>query len=235
MFLDYAIGACQTSPFGLFDGSRPRLFVAGRRRRLMTVMTRIERVCFRAALALVGTIVFASSAKAGPASALANPQEVAVRFAYGIGDRESLRFFTLGPRVAYDLPDWIPAIAGNRLRIALEANGSFIHGDHHPRDGEFALSPLIFDYRYDRGIPFVPFIEGGEGIVLTTLDRIHIGGPFEFSSQGGGGFHLFFTYEDAITFSFRIRHISNSGIKSENSGLNTYFFAVGLSHFPDRR
>jgi hypothetical protein len=190
-----------------------------------------------ALLALTGTLLAGLAHAASDSQCpLLKPQELSVRFAYGIGDRASLRFYTLGPHVAYDLlPQWIPEIAGNRLRIALEVNGSVIHGSSHPHDGEFALTPLLFDYRFDRGIPFVPFVEGGEGIVLTTLDHLHIGGPFEFSSQGGGGFHLFYTHEDALTFSFRIRHISNSGIKAENSGLNTYFFAVGLSHFPDRR
>jgi len=190
----------------------------------------------RILLAIIVTLLGAAlGAAAESKNPLLDPQEISVRFAYGIGDKDSLRFYTLGPRVAYDFPDWVPAIAGNRVRIAIEATGSFIHGDHHDRDGEFALSPLILDYRYDRGIPFVPFVEGGEGIVLTALDGLHIGGPFEFSSQVGGGFHLFFTYEDALTFSFRLRHISNAGIRSENSGLNTYFFAIGLAHFPNRR
>ena len=177
----------------------------------------------------------ATGSAPAPSCPLLSPQEVSFRFAYGIGNRDSLRFYTLGPRVAYDLlPSLIPAIAGNRIRIGLEATGSIIHGDHHDLDGEFAFSPLIFDYRYDRGGRFVPFIEGGEGIVLTTLRNLDIGGPFEFSSQAGGGFHVFWDGQDAITFAFRIRHISNAGIKQENRGLNTYFFDIGISRFPNR-
>ncbi len=203
-----------------------------------------NRIRVAAALAAVlGVLLGPTGALAGepetPGAAkpcwLLCPQEIAFRFAYGIGSRDSLRFYTLGPRVAYDLPDFVPAIAGNRIRLAIEATGSVIHGDDHPRDGEFAFSPLIFDYRYDSGGVFVPFVDGGEGIVLTTLDDLDIGGAFEFSSQAGGGFYLFYTHEDAVSFDFRIRHISNSGIKSENKGLNTYFFTVGLSHFPDRK
>jgi lipid A 3-O-deacylase PagL len=162
------------------------------------------------------------------------PEEASLRFSYGIADKASLRFYTFGPRVAYDLP-YVPPLLGNRIRIAIEAMGSIIHGDDRPHEGEFALSPLIFDYRYDGGGVFVPFFEGGEGIVLTTLDALRLGGPFEFSSQVGGGAHLFYDAEDAITLGFRMRHISNSGIKDENSGLNTYFFTIGLSHFPGRR
>ncbi len=166
---------------------------------------------------------------------LFSPREIAFRFAYGIGNRESLRFYTFGPRVAYDLPDFVPALAGNRFRIAIETMGSIIHGDHRGHEGEFALSPLIFDYRYDTGGVLVPFIEGGEGIVLTTLKDLAIGGPFEFSSQVGGGLHLFVNAEDAVTFAVRFRHISNAGINDPNRGLNTYFFSVGFTRFPGGR
>lgn len=165
---------------------------------------------------------------------LLSPQEISFRFAYGRGDRDSLNFFTFGPRVAYDLPAFVPAIAGNRIRIGLEMTGSIISGDQNSTAGEFAFSPLIFDYRYDRGGTFVPFLEGGEGIVLTTLKHLNIGGPFEFSSQAGAGFHFFVSKENALTFAFRFRHISNLGIYDDNSGLNTYFFNVGFSHFPGR-
>jgi hypothetical protein len=177
----------------------------------------------------------ASSAPPARASGLFSPQEVSFRVAYGIGDRDSLNFYTFGPRVAYDLPDFVPAILGNRLRLALEMTGSIIDGNHHHNDGEFAFSPLIFNYRYDTGRAFVPFIEGGEGIVLTTLDDLGIGGPFEFSSQAGGGFHWFFNPKTSLTFDARFRHISNLGIYDENRGLNTVFFTLSLSHFPDRQ
>ena len=176
-----------------------------------------------------------ASQPSGRSFSLLSPQELSVRFSYGIGDRDSLRFYSLGARAAYDLlPALIPAIASNRLRLALEAGGAFIHGDLSSRDAEFPISPLILDYRYDAGQALVPFVDGGEGIVLTTLKDVHIGGPFEFSSQVGGGVHLFFTHEDAVTLAIRYRHISNAGIKQENSGLNTLFLVIGLSHFDDR-
>ena len=170
-----------------------------------------------------------------PACPLLSPQEMSFRFAYGYGDQDALDFYTFGPRVAYDFPDFVPAILGNRIRLAIEATGSWIHGHNQNGDGEFAFSPLIFNYRYDTGSFFVPYVEGGEGIVLTTLSHMHIGGPFEFSSQGGGGFDLFFSHENALSFDVRLRHISNLGIYNENRGLNTVFFTIGLSHFPGRK
>src|SRR5207249_5398168 len=168
------------------------------------------------------------------ASGLLSPQELSFRVAYGYTESASLNFFTFGPRVAYDLPDFVPAIFGNRIRLAIETTGSIITGPNHGGNGEFALSPLIFNYRYDTGGFFVPYIEGGEGIVLTTLNHLNIGGPFEFSSQGGGGFDLFFSRENALSFDVRYRHISNLGISNDNSGLETVFFTIGLSHFSGR-
>ena len=176
----------------------------------------------------------ATQGDAHPTSFLLSPQELSFRVAYGYTDRASLNFFTFGPRVAYDLPEFVPAIFGNRIRLAIETNGSIISGPNHGGNGEFALSPLIFNYRYDTGGFFVPYIEGGEGIVLTTLNHLNIGGPFEFSSQGGGGFDLFFSRENALSFDVRYRHISNLGISNDNSGLETVFFTIGLSRFPGR-
>jgi Lipid A 3-O-deacylase (PagL) len=177
----------------------------------------------------------ATQGDAHPPCFLLSPQEVSFRFAYGYADRGSLNFFTFGPRVAYDLADFVPAILGNRIRWAIETTGSIITGPNHNGNGEFALSPLIFNYRYDTGSFFVPYIEGGEGIVLTTLNHLNIGGPFEFSSQGGAGFDLFFSREHALSFDVRYRHISNLGISNDNSGLETVFFTIGLSDFPGRK
>jgi len=194
-----------------------------------------------AATLLLQLVAAPARAETAPAPAdrpfsLFSPQEASFRFSYGIGDRDSLRFYTFGPRVAYDLlPSIIPPIFDNRIRLGVELMGAIIHGDHHDLDGEFAFTPLLFDYRYDKGGTFVPFFEGGEGIVVTTLENEHIGGPFEFSSQFGGGLHLFYTTEQALTVAVRYRHISNSGIKDENRGLNTFYVTVGLGHFPNRQ
>lgn len=183
----------------------------------------------RAAAALLAASV--SAVHAEPPAPFA-PRESAVRVSYGIADRASLRFYTLGAHAAFDLPEVVPPIAGNRIRIALELLGSVI--EDHQSAAEVALSPLIFDYRYDRGGRVVPFVEGGEGVVLNWLHGLDLGGPFEFSSQAGGGIHLFVNRTDALTIDFRIRHISNAGIRSPNRGLNTYFLTLGWSRFPSR-
>lgn len=175
----------------------------------------------------------AETPDSGEAACALCPKEVSFRFLYGETDKASLHFYTFGPRVAFDLPRIVPPIAGNRLRLVIELLGSTIHDGG--REHEVAFSPLIFDYRYDVGFPVVPFLEGGEGILYTSLSGLRLGGHFQFSSQAGGGIHLFLTPKDALTIGARIRHISNAGIRSENSGLNTYFLVFAWSHFPFRQ
>ena len=42
-----------------------------------------------------------ASQPSGRSFSLLSPQELSVRFSYGIGDRDSLRFYSLGARAAY--------------------------------------------------------------------------------------------------------------------------------------
>lgn len=168
-----------------------------------------------------------------PAHCLLCPAERAVRFGYGSTDRGSLDFYTVGPRLAFDLPAAVPPIAGNRLRLAVELLGSVI--DDGGTTGEVAFTPLLLDYRFDRGQRIVPYVEGGEGIALTWLRGLQLGGTFQFTSQVGGGIHVFVRPTLALTFGYRLRHISNAGLRSDNRGLNTQFLIVGFSSFPSRR
>lgn len=176
----------------------------------------------------------ADTAQVAEAHCALCPSEVAFRFLYGESDKASLSSYSFGPRLAFDLlPSIIPPIVGNRVRLAVELLGSIIQNGS--AEHEIAFSPLIFDYRYDTGGPIVPFVEGGEGILYTSLSHLNIGGHFQFSSQIGGGIHVFFTPKDALTVAGRYRHISNAGIRSPNSGLNTYFVVFAWSRSPYRR
>jgi hypothetical protein len=169
-----------------------------------------------------------AAAKASPNESWFDPEEMSLRLAYGWSEKagRDFDFFTFGPRLAFDLPEVIPPLLGNRIRLDVELVGSIID-DGDSTEGEFAFTPLMIDWRYDTGGFLVPFIEGGEGIVLTSLD--------EFSSQVGGGVHLFWSDEEAVSLGFRMRHISNAGIERPNSGLNTYFVELRIGTFPGRR
>jgi hypothetical protein len=208
-----------------------------KKRTATVVSSGLKNLVASASLLLLSISSFpcwADSLDAADAPCSLCPSEVAFRFLYGESDKGSLTSYSFGPRAAFDLlPSIIPPIAGNRVRLAVELIGSTIQNGSS--EHEIAFSPLIFDYRYDAGVPVVPFIEGGEGILYTSLSHLNLGGHFQFSSQIGGGIHIFFTREDALTIGGRYRHISNAGIRRPNSGLNTYFVTFAWSRFPYRR
>ncbi len=99
---------------------------------------------------------------------------------------------------------------------------------------EAGIAPIVLKLDYDAGQRFVPFAIGGLGAMYTGLQGHNLGGPFEFASFFGVGLHTFLTDNVALTLSWRIRHISNAGIKQPNAGLNTNFFLIGLESFPKR-
>ena len=89
----------------------------------------------------------------------------------------------------------------------------------------------MFTYHFDIGHHLVPYIEGGVGLLYTDLRGFHLGGPFQFLSQGGVGLSYFFTDNAALNLSWRFRHISNAGLHSDNVGFNSHVFQVGFSYF----
>ena len=79
-----------------------------------------------------------------------------------------------------------------------------------------------------------PARPAGTGVMYTGLGGYELSGPFEFASFGGAGIELFLTDQLAMSFSWRIRHISNAGIEQPNPGLNTQFVMLGFDWFPKR-
>lgn len=75
---------------------------------------------------------------------------------------------------------------------------------------------------------FQPYIKAGLGMVYMTQHTREQSTQFNFIEQGGLGFHYFFQKNTAFTLEGRFRHLSNSGIKHPNSGINTYFVVAGV-------
>lgn len=78
---------------------------------------------------------------------------------------------------------------------------------------------------------FLVFLEGGLGMVYMTQHTVEQGTQYNFLSQGGAGLQYFLTPKLALTGSYRFRHLSNAGISSRNSGINTHMFLTGFSFF----
>lgn len=163
---------------------------------------------------------------------LPEPDSIAFRLLHGQSTADSVEYFSFGPRATFDVLGFLPELAGERIRLAVELLGSTI--DHEGTKHELALNPLLLDWRWDDGGAVVPYVELGEGVLWTTIRHLSLGGKFQFSSQGGFGVHALLAPDVAISLGYRFRHISNAGLDEPNHGLNTHFFIVGLTRFPER-
>ncbi len=141
-------------------------------------------------------------------------------------DREFL-FFT--PRWGIVLTD---PVGVGLLRGGLEflTEPSAIITADTPRILSGGIAALL-KYNFYTGTRLMPFLEGGAGLMVST-DRLGgQGSSFNFTPQGGAGFHYFLNREWAFTFAYRFWHASNGGSAVPNRGVNVSTFFVGLAYF----
>jgi len=77
---------------------------------------------------------------------------------------------------------------------------------------------------------FQPYVRGGVGADYMTLHTREQSTQFNFTEQGAIGAHYYLTQNTALTLEGRIRHLSNSGIKTPNHGINTYSVMTGIAY-----
>jgi lipid A 3-O-deacylase len=100
------------------------------------------------------------------------------------------------------------------------------------KDGEILLgvSPLMLQYKFmDRKRSWAPNILAGAGFSYTDWDDVaprELGGDFQFLLHAGAGIE-FFTQSGAFSLNYRYFHVSNSGTKNPNIGLNAHVISLG--------
>jgi opacity protein-like surface antigen len=82
-----------------------------------------------------------------------------------------------------------------------------------------------------RNSRFVPFVQGGAGLVETDLDRRIEGGNFNFNEGLGFGVRFFLTPNWSLNAEYRYQHISNAGLSRGNAGVNAEGLMLSVSHF----
>lgn len=113
-----------------------------------------------------------------------------------------------------------------------EFRQEFFAGDQfHPNAHYLVGETTVFRYNFATGTRWVPFIDGGAGVLATDIGPPDLGSVFEFNEQLGPGVDFFWRKNSALTFQYRYTHISNAGIKEPNQGLNVQMFYVGLSWY----
>jgi hypothetical protein len=89
----------------------------------------------------------------------------------------------------------------------------------------------LLKYNFYTGTRLMPFLEGGAGLMVSTDRMAGMGSSFNFTPQGGGGFHYFLSREWAFTAAYRFWHASNAGTAQPNRGVNVNAVFVGVAYF----
>ncbi len=98
------------------------------------------------------------------------------------------------------------------------------------REYEFGIG-LGIEYMhplFDRFNFYTLLTSGPHYISMASTDQAS---GFIFSSTAGAGFYYFVTPGAAVNAGYRVRHISNAGLKWPNLGINTHLGLVGISWF----
>jgi hypothetical protein len=186
----------------------------------------------------------ATLAKAGPASA-ADQASRRVKVAltkgsveWGIlagggiahaiwGGRSDRQFLQLGGRLGYVLSNPIlPGPLRGNLELALEALPAFVMLQERTTYG--VSTALVFRHLLARGSRIRPTLSWGAGILYTGDETPPGTHRLNFTPQIGVGFDYFLRDTWAVSFEYRLHHISNAGLAPSNPGINSTVFQVGL-------
>ncbi len=108
-----------------------------------------------------------------------------------------------------------------------------------------SVTPVIFRWDFKPGRRFAPWFQAAGGLIYTThkfppdvlVPHGQPGGTsvWNFSPQGGFGFHYFFRPGRAITLSGNGVHISSASLGDRNPGVNaSVMFQIGYTFFSGR-
>lgn len=81
------------------------------------------------------------------------------------------------------------------------------------------------------GWRFVPYVQGGAGVVSTDIDRGLVGQPFNFNLDLGVGVRYFVAPRWSVSLEYRFQHISNANLGKTNVGINSQGPILGVSYF----
>lgn len=156
-----------------------------------------------------------------------------VGFNYGSG----LGISALGSKTAHDL-----AIGSLHLGKLLDTEFSVLRhvelsgemwagSQTHPNSAYlFGLTPVL-RYHVVHHSRWSPFLDLGAGVTATDIGPPDLSTPFQFNLQAGAGVHWRWTNSAGLTLQARYIHVSNGGIRSPNSGANSFVFSGGVTWF----
>lgn len=95
---------------------------------------------------------------------------------------------------------------------------------------EFGLG-IGFHIIFSSSSKITPYLTFGSGFIYITQSTEEQSTKYNFQDQIGGGIYYFLNKKSALNLGYRLRHISNAGIKHPNSGIDTHIAEIGYSVF----
>src|SRR5262249_10321985 len=86
-------------------------------------------------------------------------------------------------------------------------------------------------YNFATGARWIPFIDAGTGVTVTSIGSPDLSSTFEFNLKATAGVHWVLNDTLALTSEINGMHMSDAGIHQPNHGVNNVIFMVGLTWF----
>lgn len=166
-------------------------------------------------------------------------QEIGIAAGYGFAipiadtsndELREVEYVYVAPRWGIGISDPMGGDAWYRGNVELVAEGAFLL-NLEPKDGFAGGITAMFRYNFLPQGALIPFVQAGAGILALDFDLRNRSDGFNFSVQGGFGFHYFIADRTAFTGEWRYHHISNAYIERPNLAINSSLFLLGVSLF----
>jgi hypothetical protein len=142
-------------------------------------------------------------------------------------DVEDVRFAGLVPRWGFGLSE-VGGDAWYHGQLELLIEGALLAA-YGPHGGWLGGANLVFRYNWLGWGRAIPFIELGAGAAYLDLGLDSQSDGLGFTPQGGLGLHFPLSETSLLTAAWRLHHVSNAGIYSNNIGINESLLLIGVS------
>ena len=122
----------------------------------------------------------------------------------------------------------IPGTHRGRFTVFAEPRFTPVH--EPAGDYELGLGIGIqYVYPLLRNLFFYAAVSSGPHFISVRTEQQARG--FVMDSEAGGGFYVPFSRNSALNIGYRIRHLSNGGTRTPNTGINNHFLVIGYTVF----
>lgn len=126
--------------------------------------------------------------------------------------------------IDYDRVFW--HAAPEPLRLKLEGNAGLTTDGNCRGIMSVDMLALYYLNKFKFGL-WLPYVEGGIGIIYTDFQVDGQGSRINFNPQLGIGVEYPVSHGGAVTFGLRLHHLSNANLMDDNRGVNSALLQIG--------